>query len=175
MRRLISISAVAALALFASTAASHAQPPYYSHYNPHYYYGDDCRDQNAAAGAVAGAIIGGILGSQVGGHGGGRAAATIGGVVLGGMAGSAIARDIDCRDRPYAFHAYSDGFDGPVGHRYDWYNQDRSSYGYFQPTREYYRRGYRCRDFREDRYVHGRHVRRSGSACRRDDGNWYFR
>lgn len=142
--------------------------------DPRYYYGDECPDQNATAGAVVGAIIGGLIGSRIG-HGSGNAAATVGGVVLGGVAGSAIARDIDCHDRPYAFRAYADGFEGPIGHRYEWYNDYRTNYGYFRPTREYRDHGVVCRDFREDRYIRGRHYSRYGSACRELDGNWHFR
>ena len=108
--------------------------------------------QNKAVGTMFGAIFGGILGSMFG-HGSGKTAATMGGVILGGMAGNAIAGDIECRDRPYAFRAYSEGFEGPVGRRYEWYNDRRSSHGSFMPTREYRDRGLICRDFQEDRYV----------------------
>ena len=90
-------------------------------------YRDDCHDSNATAGTILGAVAGGIIGNQFG-HGGGRAAATIGGVVLGGMAGNAIASDMDCNDRPYAFHAYDNGFDGPVGRIYDWHHGDDHGY-----------------------------------------------
>ena len=172
MKTLIRLTSAAVIAACALSGNAQAQPRY-DYYQPHYYYGDECRDQNAAAGAVAGAIIGGILGSQVRGHD--RGAATVGGVILGGLAGSAIARDMDCRDRPYAFRAYSRGFDGPIGRRYDWYNDRRTAYGTFIPTREYYRRGVTCRDFQEDRYVRGRHHSRYGTACRERDGNWHFR
>lgn len=143
-------------------------------YQPRFDYGSDCRDENATSGAVLGAILGGLLGSQMG-HGGGRTAATIGGIVLGGVAGSAIARDIDCRDRPYAFRAYAQGFDGPVGRDWGWQNDGRTAYGTFRPTREYHDRGYVCRDFQDDRYVRGRHYVQRGTACRETDGNWYLR
>ncbi|HVZ27569.1 MAG TPA: glycine zipper 2TM domain-containing protein [Rhizomicrobium sp.] len=140
---------------------------------PRYFYGEDCRDQNTTAGAVIGAILGGILGSQFG-RGAGNTAATFGGVILGGLAGASIAKDISCSDRPYAFRAYAQGFDGPIGRRYDWQNDRRTSYGYFRPTREYHNGAMLCREFQEDGYVNGRHYSRSGSACRRMDGNWHF-
>jgi surface antigen len=121
-----------------------------------------------------GAILGGILGSQFG-HGSGKTAATLGGVFLGGIAGNAIAGDIECQDRPYAFRAYSEGFQGPIGQHYEWYNDQRTSHGSFMPTREYRDRGLICRDFQEERDVRGRHLNRLGTACRENDGNWHFR
>ena len=165
MRKTIHVALGGMLVLCALIGTTQAEP--------RYYYGDDCRDQNATAGTVVGAIIGGILGSQVG-RGSGRTAATVGGVILGGLAGNAIARDIDCRDRPYAFRAYSQGFDGPLGRRYEWQNDRRTSYGYFRPTREYRNHDIICRDFEEERYVRGRHFNRFGTACREGDGNWHF-
>ncbi len=136
-----------------------------------YYFGSECREQNRAAGTILGAIAGGIIGSQFG-HGGGKAAATVGGVVLGGMAGNAIAGDIDCEDRPYAFKVYSSGFVGPIGRRYEWRHGGR--YGYFMPTREYRWRGRWCRDFEEGVWRKGRWAIRRGTACQNRDGDWEF-
>jgi surface antigen len=154
----------AALALTACCGAASAQG--------YYYYGDDCRNQRAA-GTVLGAIAGGIIGNQFG-HGGGKAAATVGGVFLGGMAGNAIASDMSCDDRLYAFRVYTDGFDGPLGRRYEWRNPN-GDYGYFIATREYQDGRHACRDFDESVYRKGRWHERQGSACRHEDGNWHFR
>lgn len=138
---------------------------------PRYYYGDDCHQQNAAAGAVLGAIAGGIIGNQFG-HGRGRTASTVGGVVLGGMAGSAIASDVDCDDRPYAFKVYDQGFAGPIGQRYEWRHGNR--YGYFMPTREFENSdGYVCRDFEEGVWRNGAWSVHNGTACDYEDG-WHF-
>ena len=103
--------AAVALTLLAGTSAASAQG--------RYYYGEECHEQNKTAGTVLGAIAGGIIGNQFG-SGGGKAAATVGGVILGGALGNKIGSDIDCQDRPYAFRAYNDSFNGRVGHRYDW-------------------------------------------------------
>jgi surface antigen len=184
----LALAAVSLLALSLEGAAAQApyrplparpnNPPPYTYqqrdYRPRYDYGPDCRDQNATAGAVLGAVIGGLLGSQVG-QGGGRTAATIGGIILGGVAGNAIARDMDCRDRPYAFRAYSDGFAGPIGRDYPWTNDSHTAYGTFRPTGEYRERGYICRDFEDNRFMHGRRYTQRGTACRQADGNWYLR
>lgn len=155
--------AAAAVALTAGTTAASAQG--------RYYYGDDCRDQNRAAGTVLGAIAGGIIGNQFG-HGGGRAAATVGGVILGGAIGNKIAGDMDCQDRQYAFRVYDEGLDGPIGRRYEW-RDPRGHYGYFIPTREYRHHRKWCRDFEVGVWRHGRWNVNYGTACQYRDG-WHF-
>jgi surface antigen len=147
------ILAVAALALCASGGAAFA---------------DNCHSDHAT-GTLLGAIVGGVIGNQFG-HGGGKVAATAGGVLFGGMAGNAISRDMDCNDRPYAERSYHDSFYGPVGHRYDWeHDRDR---GYITTTREYWRHGRLCRDFTEVHYYRGREYDHDGTACRHRDGEW---
>ncbi len=78
------ILTIATLALGLSTAYAEA---------------DACSGRDHTTGTVLGAIAGGIIGNQFG-HGGGKVAATMGGVVLGGMAGNAISRDMDCHTGP---------------------------------------------------------------------------
>jgi len=131
-----------------------------------YYYGSDC---NTATGTVLGAVAGGVIGSQMG-HGNGGAIAA--GVIVGGLAGNSLARDMNCSDRRYALTSYSAGFEGRIGQRYEWSNgRNRGS---FTPVREYARDGNTCRDFRETSYSDGNRFNRSGTACRRNDGNWYM-
>jgi surface antigen len=137
-----------------------------------YFYGNDCRG-DTATGTVLGAVAGGVIGNQFG-RGDGRTAATVGGVILGGLAGNSISRDLNCNDRHYAFTSYRDGFDGRIGQRYDWRNNDGGGYGSFTPTREYSRSGYMCRDFQDVSYSNGREYTRTGTACRQADGNWYL-
>ena len=132
-------------------------------------YEQNCHRGNAAAGTIFGALAGGLIGSAAS-HGNGGA--VVGGVVLGGLLGNTIARDIDCDDQPYAFRVYSDGLNGDLGRRYDWNHGDAR--GYFQPTREYRRGGMICRDFIETTYRDGRELARNGTACRAQDGHWRF-
>lgn len=132
-------------------------------------YEQNCHRGNAAAGTIFGALAGGLIGSAAS-HGNGGA--VVGGVVLGGLLGNTIARDIDCDDQPYAFRVYSDGLNGDLGRRYDWNHGDAR--GYFQPTREYRRGGMICRDFIETTYRDGRELTRNGAACRAQDGHWRF-
>ena len=133
-----------------------------------YYYGSDCSGN--ATGTIVGAVMGGVIANQIG-HGNGGATAA--GVIIGGMAGNSISRDMDCNDRHYALSSYSAGFDGRVGERHDWHNGP--NHGSFTPTREYSRDGNVCRDFQETSYRgDSYHYARSGTACRRADGNWYM-
>jgi surface antigen len=134
-----------------------------------YYYGNDCGN-NAVAGTVLGAVAGGLIGNAAGRGNGG---AVIGGVILGGLAGNAIAGNMNCDDRRVAMSSYSQGFDGRVGQRHNWRNDDGRSYGSFTPTREFSRDGNTCRDFREAGYSDNRSYNRTGTACRHNDGNWY--
>jgi surface antigen len=91
-------------------------------------------------------------------------------VILGGLAGNALSRDIDCDDRDAAAHAYHDSFYGDVGERYEWNGHD---HGYIVTTREYRRYGHTCRDFTQVVYRHGEQFSRDGTACYRD-GEWQF-
>ena len=72
-----------------------------------------------------------------------------------------------------AFRVYAEGLNGNLGQRYEW--RHGRAYGYFTPMREFRRGGVVCREFTETSYrPDGRSFTRSGSACRRDDGNWRF-
>jgi surface antigen len=161
-----------------------AQPGYDSNYDRRgaYYqdksgrgYGDCRKDQqnrqmtNAAIGAAAG----GLLGNQVAGRGS-RTGGTVAGVLLGAVAGYALTSDVDCNDRNYAEPTYYRGLEGPVGQRQEWRNDQDRDRGTFTPTREYSRDNYTCRDYNATTYRDGRRMRRNGSACRYEDGSWYF-
>jgi len=130
---------------------------------------DECSGRDHTGGTILGGVLGGVLGGAVS-HGNGGA--VVGGAILGGLAGNAIARDMDCSDRPYAARSYHDSFTGPVGRRREWSNGP--DHGYVVTDREYWRRGRLCRDFTQVVYRHGREYDRSGTACRRRDGDWEF-
>ena len=132
-------------------------------------YEQSCRRGNVVAGTIFGAAAGGMMGSAVSRGNGG---AVVGGAVLGGLLGNTVARDIDCDDQPYAFNTYSNGLNGDVGRRYEW-NHGQSR-GYFQPTRDYRRSGFQCRDFTETTYRGNRELTQTGTACRAADGHWRF-
>jgi len=133
-------------------------------------YERSCHQGNVAAGTIFGAIAGGLIGSAAS-HGNGGAVA--GGVILGGLLGNTLARDIDCDDQRYAFDVYGEGLNGDVGREYSW--RHNNNHGTFVSTREYRDGGFVCRDFHAVTYRGGQRFERDGTACRQDDGNWHFR
>jgi len=144
-------------------------PPPPSGYYREGYYEDHCRRGNNVAGTLFGALAGGLIGGAAS-HGNGGA--VVGGAILGGLLGNAVSRDIPCESQPYAFRAYATGLNGDLGRRYEWRHGD--NYGYFVPEREFYRGRTVCRSWSETTYARGRSFTRSGTACRRSDGNWHF-
>ncbi len=140
-------------------------------------YGQNCSQEQQnqqATNAAIGAAAGGLFGNQVAGRGS-RTGGTIAGVLLGALGGFALTHQVDCSDRTYAEPVYSRGLEGRVGQRYGWRNNQDNDRGDFTPTREY-DDGYshRCRDWVSSTYRSGQRLRSHGSACRYEDGNWYF-
>ena len=141
---------------------------YYS-YNDDLYY-QQCRRSPDPAGVLLGGLIGGLLGNAAGRGGGG---ATIAGVILGGMAGAALTRNLDCEDRSYAYRSYYDGFNAGRPGSYQWRNPRNGHYGEFHVD-SYYDdpAGFRCAHFNQTNYIQGRPYPGSGAACRQPDGSW---
>ena len=141
---------------------------------PGYYqegrYESDCHRGNAAAGTIFGAIAGGLIGGAAS-HGNGGAIA--GGVVVGGLLGNTLSRNIDCDDQRYAFASYNEGLNGDLYHEYRW--NHGGHYGTFEATREYRENGRLCRDFHVVNYRNGQRFEHDGTACREPDNNWHFR
>ena len=133
-------------------------------------YERSCHQGNVAAGTIFGALAGGLIGSAAS-HGNGGAVA--GGVILGGLLGNTLSRDVDCDDQRYAFDTYGQALNGDVGREYRW--NHNANYGTFTSTREYRDGGYVCRDFHTVTYRGGQRFDRDGTACREADGNWRFR
>jgi surface antigen len=144
-------------------------PPSYNYYRSGDYE-RSCRSGNAAAGTIFGAIAGGLIGGAAS-HGNGGAVA--GGVIIGGLLGNALSRDIDCDDQRYAFDSYSLSLNGDIDRDYEWRHGD--NYGTFRTTRQYSDNGVVCRDFRAVTYRNGQRFEREGTACRETDGNWRTR
>jgi surface antigen len=133
---------------------------------------DGCRD-DAAVGTVVGGAAGGIIGNQFG-SGSGRTAATIGGVILGAIAGNAIARDACRNDRADAYYynqSYYDAFEEP--RFYEWRNRYNGNSGYITPRRGFRDHRGECREFTQEIWVDGYHTEEAtGIACRQRDGTW---
>jgi surface antigen len=129
-----------------------------------------------AAGTVVGGAAGGVIGNQFG-SGSGKAAATVGGIILGAIAGNAIARDSCRNERADAYYyddTYYDAFNEPTyGRRYEWRNPHNGHYGYVTPRRAVRDRRGECREFTQQIYVDGyRTEEATGIACRQRDGTW---
>ncbi len=136
-------------------------------------YYRDCHRSVDPAGVIGGAVIGGLLGNVLG-HGGGRTGATVAGVVVGGAVGAALTSHLNCEDRGYAYKTYANGFNaGRPNTKYEWRNPDNGNYGEFQ-VRDYYKDpdGFRCANYTQRIYVHGRPETASGRACKQPDGSW---
>jgi surface antigen len=120
---------------------------------------------------IMGTILGGFLGNAVSG---GRADATVAGMVFGGAAGASLSRDLDCEDRYTVYRTYFDGFNrGRPNTEYAWRNPRNGRYGTLY-VGDYYRDqdGFRCATYSQEMFIRGRRVVSQGDACQQDDGTW---
>ena len=148
---------------------NYGPPPPQGNYYREGDYEANCHRGNQAAGTIFGALAGGLIGSAAS-HGNGGA--VVGGVILGGLLGNQLTKDVDCDDQRYAFQTYNDGLNGDLNREYQWHHGDR--YGTFTSQREYYDHGMVCRDFHTANYRDGQRMERDGRACRQTDGYWHF-
>jgi len=129
---------------------------------------------NTAGGAIVGALAGGLLGNTIS-RGPQRGAGTAVGAILGGVIGGTIGNNsLTCEDRSYEIDTYYSGFEAGRPHaRYDWRSPRSDAYGYLE-VGDYYRDrgGYRCANYTQQIYVHGRPELARGVACRQPDGTW---
>jgi len=121
------------------------------------------------SGAVIGGVAGGLLGNTIG-HGNGRAAATLIGAALGAVVGAEVGRNLDARDREYAYLAADRGL---RSNRVEYWKNPQSGHrGEFRPQRSYERAGEMCRDFTHTIWVDGEPEPVEGTACEMADGSW---
>ncbi|MEN3977131.1 hypothetical protein [Emcibacter sp. SYSU 3D8] len=141
-------------------------------YNDDVYY-RDCRSKSDPAGIIAGGLIGGLIGKGASGRRGGTGA-TIAGVIVGGTAGAALTRRMECEDRSYAYKTYSQALNsGRANSNWQWENPETDNYGDFR-VNQYYDDpdGFRCATFTQQVYVNDRGELVNGRACRQPDGSW---
>ena len=123
-------------------------------------------------GTVGGAVLGGLAGSQIGG-GSGQLWATGAGVLLGGLLGSEIGSSLDRADMAYARQANQRAYSAPVGETVSWNNPETGNYGTVTPTRDgYSSAGRYCREYQQTIVVGGRNESAYGTACQQPDGSW---
>ena len=121
------------------------------------------------SGALLGGVAGGLVGNAVG-RGDGRVATTLVGAALGAVVGASIGRDLDDRDREYAYEATDRGL---RYNRVEVWTSTRAGYrGRFRPLRTYYRGPRMCRDYEHTVWVRGEPRIYAGTACRRRSGAW---
>lgn len=123
-------------------------------------------------GTLGGAVLGGLAGSQFGG-GEGRLWTTGAGVLLGAIVGGNIGKSLDRADRAYMGQTtYNVLENGRSGQTATWRNPDSGNYGTVTPERAYQNGGDYCREYSQTVTIGGRSERAYGTACRQPDGSW---
>lgn len=136
-------------------------------------FGDACSSMGwgtMLGGAIGGAGAG-LLASGMHADGAGVMVATIGGLLLGGAAGSRI-DDVDCmkaqQARTQALSAQT-----PIGQTIVWDNPKTGASGSFTPMREGRSQGGEtCREFQQTIIIGGENKKAFGTACLQKDGSW---
>jgi surface antigen len=120
-------------------------------------------------GTVGGAVLGGIAGNQFGG-GRGQVAATIAGAVIGGFLGGAVGQQIDTNDRDRARRAQLAAVQ--TGNSRSWRGESSDAYGSVEPGEIYTSSSGRCREYTHTIFIGGRPQQGRGTACQNADGQW---
>ncbi|MEA1677031.1 RT0821/Lpp0805 family surface protein [Nitrospirillum sp. BR 11163] len=120
-------------------------------------------------GTVVGALLGGLAGSQFG-HGGGKAAMTGAGVLLGALAGNAAFNSMDQSDEGCFAQAMEKA---PDGQQIVWNNPDNGARYQMTPVKTWQELADNyCREYQSVATVGGRKQTVTGTACRQPDGQW---
>lgn len=128
-------------------------------------------DDKEVLGTILGGVAGGLAGS---GLGDGDAVATVLGAGIGAIIGNQIGEALDEKDALEAENAYLRSMEERENAVVEWRSsRERDRYGSFRPGRFYRdQRGYRCRAYVNETWIHGRLYRREGVACQGRDGRW---
>lgn len=124
-------------------------------------------------GTIGGAILGGIAGAQFG-SGQGRLIATGLGAVLGSLAGGEIGRSLDRADQQYMGNTTQRALEYEnSGDSIAWNNPDSGHHGTVTPQPAYQNgSGQYCREFQQTITIGGKREQAYGTACRQPDGTW---
>lgn len=122
---------------------------------------------NETAGTVGGAVVGGLIGNAIAPRGPGGA---IVGALVGGVVGNAIGRDLDEQARREAYEAeeYAFQYDRPR----EWVSGGGKYRGRVVPRRVYVDNGRQCRQYEHTIYINERPRTATGVACRQANGTW---
>jgi surface antigen len=134
--------------------------------------------QYTAAGCATGAIGGGLLG-VLGGHGN-SSAALMGagaGLLAGCLAGNAIGRQLDARDRAQAEQALLYALNAPPTRSgyvppQQWHSDHTSNRGTIQVQKVTKTASGECRQAHETAYIQSQEVVQTINYCRNSSGGW---
>ena len=146
--------------------------PYYVGYTGHRWQDDygirEGRCDRDRVGTVLGAVVGGAVGSTVGSDDS-RLIAILAGATIGAIIGREIGRDMDRNDHACFGHSLELLDDG---HRVQWAGARAGMSYTLTPGRRFERDDHVCRRFTLVRESGGRRIKKHGSACRFDEGEW---
>lgn len=127
-----------------------------------------------SAGTLGGAVLGGLAGAQFG-KGKGQLIAVGIGTLAGAYFGSEIGKSLDKADMMYMERAEQQAYQSPIGETITWSNPESGNSGSVTPTRDGYAdSGRYCREFKQIIYVGGEEKEAIGTACRIEgsDDEW---
>ncbi len=121
-------------------------------------------------GALGGAAVGGGIAALAGGGAGW----IIAGSLLGGLAGGAIGKNLDDKDKAKANAAAHEAFEsGRTGQPSVWDNPDSGNSGTVTPTQTFANsQGQYCREINQTITIDGNTEEVTGTACRQADASW---
>ncbi|MAS87966.1 MAG: hypothetical protein CMH30_08350 [Micavibrio sp.] len=123
-------------------------------------------------GTVGGAVLGGLAGSQVGG-GSGQLWATGAGALLGAYLGGEVGKSLDRADMLAMENARMKAQSAPIGQQISWNNPETGNNGTITPIRDgKTSSGEYCREYQQTIVVGGKEERAFGTACQQADGSW---
>ncbi|PHS22491.1 MAG: hypothetical protein COA85_11405 [Robiginitomaculum sp.] len=119
-------------------------------------------------GALVGGLLGGLLGNEIAGRGN-RTEGSVAGVVVGGIAGAAIADGPDCKNKRYGKRKHRNRYNN-TGYNSGYYNNGYNNTGYNNTgyNRNY---GYNNDPYANERRQYRRHERRERRQARRNENN----
>jgi surface antigen len=132
----------------------------------------DSTGPKQGVGTLGGAVLGGLAGSQIGGGKGQMVAIGVG-TLLGALAGGEIGKSLDKADMAYANQSMNQAHSAPIGQTISWNNPQSGHSGSYTPVNDgYSNTGNYCRQYKQVVEIDGRAQTGYGTACKNPDGTW---
>jgi surface antigen len=124
-------------------------------------------------GTLGGAVLGGLAGSSMG-KGKGQLWTTGAGALLGAFVGSSIGQSLDQADMAYHSQAVERAYTAPLNESVSWDNPQSGHHGTVTPVREGRQAstGNVCRQYKQTIVVDGKAETALGTACKNNSGQW---